>query len=692
MVAIDLETFLITPETLAPKPVCFSYSLNQDENGLLKFPEAVSYIEHLLGSNQLICGFNIAFDFGVLFTHFPSLRNAIINAYASNRIYDAQIGAYLDCIYDGRLRKHYILDLKGNKVRSNGLNGSISRRLSLENTTFMYLGRSDAKANDQYRLRYAELYNVPFEQWPLEAKQYPIDDAVNTRELSECLWARKQNQDPHAFLHTRAAFAMHMGSIRGISVDKDKVDELEVEAGKALATDLEFLKTAGVFRPDGSKDLAQIRKRLATGIVCKSCVAGLLPKGGKSTKYIKCKLCDGIGKLPGKLDQVTVSGKISTSRHVLEASQDPVLKKLAARGIWSKIHETYLPWLRDGLANNGIRDKCNPVLATGRVSYNGLIQLIPNIARKPLSARPGFVLCSADYAALELCTLAAAARVLVGRSRILETLQATKQPGRLHTNLAAKIAGLPEATPEFIAKAEDKKTHEARLRSMAKAGNFGFGGLMGEETFCRQKRKEGLFFCQLSGRFERCAPLTLEWVRPGSNRPQVLKEPACTQCLDVVVDLKRTWLELWDEMPEYFKIIKSLDRSPQGDFIITSPITGFVRGGLSAAAAANHSFQHLGAIGMKMAVWRVFKETNDDNSPLYGAHFLANIHDEILAEVPETNATSCANRISEIMVESMQELIGRDVPISVEPALMRFWDKKAETRFSEDGELEVWGD
>ena len=132
-------------------------------------------------------------------------------------------------------------------------------RYSLEQVVNLTLDRQDAKSNDTYRLRYGEYDNVPLDELPPEARQYPIDDAKNSFEapLAQCglipkvspyhSWGPKgacltcgatsQGQTcwytrPHYNLHdlaaqTSTAFWLHMGASWGFKVDQKYVDIVE---------------------------------------------------------------------------------------------------------------------------------------------------------------------------------------------------------------------------------------------------------------------------------------------------------------------------------------------------------------------------------------------------------------------------------------------------------------------------------
>jgi hypothetical protein len=241
-----------------------------------------------------------------------------------------------------------------------------------------------------------------------------------------------------------------------------------------------------------------------------------------------------------------------------------------------------------------------------------------------------------------------------------------------------------EAFARFKTDAKDKNSKAAALRQMAKAANFGFPGLMGPATFVLAKRREGLRLCVTAGMAATCAPGVLVF----DGKP--LKAPTCPRCLEVAKTLREQWFQMWPEIPEYFAWVQSLPDLRAGQAVLKSPLTGYVRGGLSASNAANHSFQHLAAMGAKLALWNLTNEAHtDEASPLYGSHFPAFIHDEVFGEVPEELGHEAGWRMSEVMVSSMREYVP-DVFISAEPTLMHRWYKKATLTTDSTGRLIPW--
>ena len=286
------------------------------------------------------------------------------------------------------------------------------------------------------------------------------------------------------------------------------------------------------------------------------------------------------------------------------------------------------------------------------------------------------VLCSVDYPSLELCTLAQAKKWTVGRSRMLDVINETGDPGALHTAFGAKMAGVDTSDPEAMARfkkaAEDKGSQEYKFRFMAKAANFGFPGGMGATKLVLAKRKEGLFFCVASGRNKECKPGVLEW------RGKKLDKPTCPDCIDVAQKLRDDWFDAWPEVKPYFEWVGTIPGIEDGRGALTTPGTGFVRGGLSFTAAANHTFQHLGACAAKHAMWLITKEAyTDRKSPLWGTRPLILIHDEVFSEMPRKGMLAAGFRKAELMRQALQ-IFCPDVKVPLpEPAFMYFWSKKA---------------
>lgn len=146
---------------------------------LLGDPRAVwSRFREFLDSDKTIAAANISYDLAVTAAMDPSLLPTIFKMLGEGRGHDILISQSLDAIYNGTLG---IDPRTGGELRSPSKN-KVTKRYSLEIVHDLLTGKVDAKANDHWRTSYALLHGTDPSRWPAEARQYPIDDAVNTLE------------------------------------------------------------------------------------------------------------------------------------------------------------------------------------------------------------------------------------------------------------------------------------------------------------------------------------------------------------------------------------------------------------------------------------------------------------------------------------------------------------------------------
>jgi hypothetical protein len=477
MIAIDTETHMMTPGNAAPPIVCLSWANDRGETALvISKNDILSFVERVLDGDETIAGANIAFDFAVLMRQFPSITEKVFAAYERGIIFDVQIAEALNAIAHG----HHLKDVRRpgsplQKLNPDGTFGKITNRYSLETCVWQVLGKKDAKANDTYRLRYGELDGLPLEQWSLEARQYPIDDAVNTLEVAKVQIKSHRNLGEvtgkswsHMTHHCRAALAMHLGSVQGLCVDVDRVQKLAVKVSDEYEASKKRLLELGFMKPDGKMDQKAIKvavlKAHGADKPCPVCSGTGKVPSTKTKNKINCAECGGTGlEIPASITR-TPSGGIAKDRDTLEESDLDELSEVAELTKIKKLKETYLPMLLEG-AKAPLNTRANVLLETGRASYEGLVQLLPRKGgvRECFKARDGYYFCSVDYSALELCTLAQVLYDLFNdRSVMAATIRETSDPGSLHTALAARMMNVDPV--EFTAryKAKDKEAEANR--------------------------------------------------------------------------------------------------------------------------------------------------------------------------------------------------------------------------------------
>lgn len=647
LVSWDTETELIQPGLLSPPIVCHSFASALFPVGLLKDKASgLAIIKANLQLGHTVSGANIAYDFGCLLAEDPSLLPLVWKAYEEGRVHDVLIAATLVAISQGRLRDGELFDVKGQKMRDD--KGRITPRYSLFNTTKEWLGREDAKGNDRFRMSYALLKNTPIEQWPTDAQQYPKDDAVNTLEVAEAQLASGFDfKDLKVQCH--AAFCAHIAAMFGLRTDAERVNKLE---GELLEKESELHGWAhklGLLRKNEDGSFSKNTKLIGEVV---------------SRAYL--------GNPP-----LTPGGGVSLAREALEESGDETLEKFSELGKVQK-NKTYLPTLRQAAAGP-LNVKPNILLSTGRASYEGMLQLLPRKGgiRECFKARGTYV--SVDYAAVEMATLAQVCLWTVGESKLAAAINAGQDP---HCIISADMTGVTYDEFYRAYKAGDPVLKD--IRQAGKAGDFGYPGMMGAPRFTIAQRKAGHSVCEWFHRDGNCGhEKTLEWKGRKWDGGAL-----CVRCIEESARIKKSFTSTWDEVPKYWRWITG---KLEFNDVLEQFVSGRLRGGLSAPAAANTLFQGLAADGAKRAVVALTREMYlDTKSPLYGSRLCVFAHDETIIDVPaHMDLHNAACRQRDIMVEEMSKVCP-DVKISAEPAAMKYWTKAAEPVFSSAGRLIPW--
>lgn len=819
-VALDLETHQIQPGLVSPPIVCGSlarWTGVRVEGEIVDAAGAVEAFRQILADDRLtLTGANIAFDVicevvacarllgldvmpDVLRMYDPT-RGAI-RGEVLGRVLDVQRFEELHAIARGHLGydPHTMKKLMDPVTHRPG-------RYSLRECVKQALGRDDAKVNDRYRCSYALLEGLPIAQWPLEARTYPIDDAVNTHEVALAQAGLLPSHAPHRWpsggpgsemrcsrcgaapgesvacvaperhlnahevsRQTYVHLCMSLGAAWGFHVDQAAVDAIERKYHEEHAGQLEPFQRAGVVRTRGAKegsvDESVLKKLTAAAYgaraVCTVCQGtGKVPSSATQGRTkINCRACDGSGLDIGAAGVPrTESGEIGIGRDVLRESGDEFLRSFADYDEGKKIPNTYVPFFRGArppLAGHAAdcpsqregkqRKPCtcpppyyevplvlrpNPLLETGRTSYDGVIQLMPRVGgvRECIVARPGRLFSSEDYKAGEMVTHAQSCIWIVGASRLAEALNRGLDA---HLDGAAGILGISYEEAQRRKKSGDKQI--VNLRQAYKPANFGFPGRMGAAKLVIQQRKQGpdtpcergpawietgkrdaearaikargfkgLRFCLLMGAADFCGDVKITEYKGRQY------QPLCKKCVECAEQLRKSWLSHWPENVEYFEYVRKLDES--GAPVVqhcSKRVRGFRHGQVdddgepinSGNAIANGYFQGLLADAAKNALMAATRECYDRTepvrsftratsayegreSPLYGSRIIVFQHDELIPEHPEELASDAAIRVSEVMVEALR-LLCPDLydACEAEPTLMRRLYKGAEPRW-----------
>jgi hypothetical protein len=221
----------------------------------------------------------------------------------AGRAFDLQFSQTLDAIANGTLGRD---PRTGGPLKNpeTGKPGSYSLSMCVD----LVLGRSDAKVNDEYRLRYGEFDDVPLDDARNQAEtglaqvgvlpkvgehnwtviqvdgrnQSVCADCGSTRTASQCLVRR-----PHMNLHevamqTYSAVCLYLGDAHGLRVDQSKVDIIEAYSLRRRRAAIGRFVESGVLREDESENQACLKRLVA------------LAYGATED----CEHCNGTGKIP----------------------------------------------------------------------------------------------------------------------------------------------------------------------------------------------------------------------------------------------------------------------------------------------------------------------------------------------------------------------------------------------------------
>jgi hypothetical protein len=674
----DTETALIRPGKHAPELVCCTWlratptspnTWEREAPEIRHHTEALPIFRAWLRGNALLVGHNVAFDMGVMGANFPELVPEIFDAYDQDRVTDTMIREKLLDIASGTYR---------GKLGENDEWVKINYHLS--DLVKKWAGRFMVK--DGWRMYYNEFRDVPIARWPehavtVQAKfrpdldrlmaeqrqdpkkfdkkqlladlrelctsppegcvEYPLGDAVGT---ADAFFGQERHADPYLqdqFRAVRKDFWLHLMSTWGLRTSHAGVARLRKEA-EALHEEVKArLVLAGLVRPNGVRDTKAAKERMVS-------------------------VCTGEGR-PVRMTKPTETnpdGGVCLDEDACKATEDDVLHDYAKYSKLSKVLSNDVKALsmgtvfpihtHFGMAETGRTTSANPNVQNWGKKGG---------ARECFRPRDGFVFGNTDVDQLELRTLAQVCISKLGHSTLGKVLNAGRDP---HTAFACKILGMAYEEGMRLKEANDVAFDD--VRQGCKFTNFALPGGVGPAKMVVIARKAGIDLGKGQG------------------------EEAS---LAKAKELKRDWLNMWEEMPEYFRFINSL-KADDGDYYnLVQLFTNRYRGGARYTAACNSWFQGLGADATGRGGWYVARACYVDRaSPLFGCRPVNYAHDDMLVEIPENDrAHDAAEELAKQFIRGINEYLP-DVPATSKPLLTRVWTKKSKRVVGPDGRLMVW--
>ncbi len=643
MIAFDTETHAIQPGSLTPRLVCLAVSDGQKQC-LFNREEAIMWARNFLPISPALGGHNVSFDLAVLCNEDPSLLPLVYAALDEGRIYDSMILEKLHDIGRGKLG-HDSYSLGG-----------------LESRYFGKSRDSEKHGPDSWRLRYGELDGVPIAEWPRAAKEYPLRDARGTWDLINLQLTRSGRLNiPCHREEMKAAFALHLSACRGMKTDPETVAEVVGEIERS------FLSGRNDFLKSGIVKKRKARKDEEPDCVEETLFGAIPMKYAQDTKKLREKVTAAYQGRP----PCTPKGKVSTTRSVLQESGSKELEAWAKQGANAKLLSTYAEVLRKG-TEHAINPGINVLVSSGRTSY-----FSPNLQNLPRQSRvrecfvpsTGYLFCSVDFAALELCTLAQVCLNWFGHSEMAQRINRGED---LHLVGAAELLGM--SYDEAVRRKKDGDPRIKSMRQVEKAFSFGRPGGMGPMKLLWTLRKDDVRICEALGESHDCAQN--ERIRVLNKHTGLVSPPTCKVCYGLARQRGNAFLKRYPEVKEYHAKIKWMLKR---EMPLVSEVSGMIREEPEFTAAANHYFQSLGALVAKRALVAADRA---------GYEIKGFLHDEILAQLPSETASERAVGLARLMVDAGQPLLP-GVTLRAEPALMPRWYKGAEPVW-ENGKLIPW--
>ena len=645
--ALDVETFPIAQGVLDPKVVCCSFSDPEVVIGNTKEENLEAKLRDVI-DNKYIVGHNIAFDMACIMKTYPSLTSSIFRAYEEKRVHDTFIREKLI-----NLGTHGDLDKMGGARINYSLAGLALSRLGWD--------ISNMKEGN-VRTTYDGLDNIKASHYPLSYYNYSLQDALITHrvfrdQFNSLVSLDKEDILEVEWLHVNAAFTLYLMSVRGLKVDVRRKQEIQDEVTAELDPEnLPLLYSSGIITPAHSGRPYKRNPERKT-------------KPQPEKVNIKTHLIphiEGVAGANGITIERTTTGRVSASSGFIAklAPFDPVLKQYQHRASLIKLKTSYFPAMEfpfdSGFTAHVIHPRYDPVRSTGRISSRGnskmtkralyasvnIQQVDPRI-RNCYKAREGYVYLSVDYSALELVCLANTIMRLYGHSKLRDQLNDGIDP---HAYLGSKLAGI--GYEEFLGWKETNVYKYDYWRTLAKPIGLGFPGGMGIDTMVTLCSNYGVEISRLEAQ-----------------------------------EFKNVWLSEYPEMNFYLEY--SLDETR--DY---TTFLGMVRANCNYTEWCNgNALQSPGAEGMKLAMFEVTKECFTKGGVLNGCFPIAQIHDELLLEVPEdAMMSSHAGIVQRIMERCLGSVLiyMTSTALKTEAVLMRAWDKKAKPVYDSNNRLSVW--
>lgn len=660
---LDFETYLISAEMPAPKPVCLSFTNGKTTGIYNSFETMHRFLKECLEHHTIIAH-NAKFELLVIYEWFKDLRPLLVKALSEGRIYCTYLH---ELVYNAKRKK---------ELKDISLAGLVKHYFQEDIS-------EDKKNPNAWRLRYGELEGIPLKEWPAEAIQYAEMDSVWAYKLHK----RQRLAPCKQRHHLEADFYLNLMGNYGIEIDSERVKELDKEVTNLLKPFQEFLIDQGFMRLEKGniKRNMKVFQQYCKNTFGKDCIT--TDKGIPSTT----------------VEVLTKYLKIDPDNKIIRTYVDLMTYDKTKSAFISNLLEA------TELDNPIMRSQYTPCVTTGRtssrkskafpsVNIQQMPRSIPNVKwdiRNCYKPRDGYKLCSIDYAGLELASCAHQLYKTFSRSEMRDTINDGDYPVDMHSKLAFTLRNLdgkyPQTTYEEFVKNKKKETFK-EWRQLAKPINLGFPGGIGYDTMRTLLFKEGIYpkfkILEKSSDYFRIKEMAWDvrtLIKEGFTGARIarLNKTEFAIVIDELKELKTKYLSIYPDLRHFLKTkheefqtgetirMKNEYGEWENEEMYEYEIEGFKRDWATYTAFCNgYLMQSPSAVGAKKAVIDISKKYLNNDS----VNLLAFIHDEILFEIKD-NYEMYIKDLSCMMIDSMQSVLD-SVRITVEADLMDYWSKE----------------
>lgn len=761
-IAFDTETYMIVSNSTPPKLVCVTTydpcedtTTNEDKRRIYNAEDGAAVLKQYFADPEVhIAVHNATFDLNVLVHHDDTFLPLIAKAMREGRVHCTKIRELMLNAADNitRGQQHWAIKEVGGADIS-ALAGCLYSYFQdstvgiFENEAYCFDWdkiRKDKYDKGSWRTRYSELDSVAVKDYPVEAVEYALNDALECYFVFKKQEYRARNMSrrldiPNVLAQsaheTSCEFILnHMAGVTGISIDLSELDSIEADLSVVVEDEAEKIMGQAQFKIGKQWDGKKLSKDTKV----------IQSMWKRAYELLGVNVMRDLAKY---FTESTIKKVEEYNNSTAPEVTNPKIKGVKKNGTFKgEMKKPELTLITNSLLRGRLLDQIKFKLDE---EENQELLLIATLLEAQDNLEGASKEKNTFVKALKQAAINDDKRLRYGMSGYQATGRTSSQkPNLQNLPRKSKIKGgvgvrgaiIPPVGGCFI----QADYSNAELRSLSQQLEWEQGADV--SAMAREYKKDAYFDPHLYAAWKLYAiqtgdnSLTYEEVKKGYKKEERMKKIKENRQLCKVLnfglagglsyirfvdyargygvnisleqskELCSMWLEVWDEMKVYFSSRKAAYKinkiTGQSEYVHvntekharvqTLPISGRSRYCDRYTVACNSSFQSLTADGAKMALKAVWYDCYfNTKSPLYGTcRPILFVHDEIVLECNTQDrdvTTACAYRLKSLMEKSMEKYATPDIPCIAEPCVTMAWVKDAESWELEDGNLAIYG-